>query len=231
MSIWPLGRPGHKPERNIKTDLQEVELGIIHWIDLDQDRYGWWTFVNAVMYFRVTWTAGNWLADKRLASQEEFWFLRKRVRCQFECNFRSLSQQICFHLTQIRIQWCFPVSVMMTSICTKAVRFLYRTTKSWYHQVSRPMFKYLWLLWTELLIVRISVKDNWQSNICEKNWDFDLTIYLSVDITFLSTMVAQCFSFPLSNSAVTVSILALTTNRTCYLLPSERLNTFCITLF
>ena len=117
MSIWPLGRPGNKRELNIKTDLQEDELGSIHWIDLDQDRYGRRTFVNAVMNFRDPWTAGNWLADNRLGSQERFCsleWLREWVRCQFECNFRSLTQQICFNLTQIRIHCCCSVSVVMT---------------------------------------------------------------------------------------------------------------------
>ena len=41
-------------------------------------------------------------------------------------------------------------------------------------------------------------------------------------------MVAHCFSFPLPNSAVTVLQFAVSTDCTCYLLPSDLLNTFCI---
>jgi hypothetical protein len=106
-----------------------------------------------------------------------------------------------------------------SSLCTSAVLFLYRMIESWCHHVPCPMYKYLLLFWTELLIGRISMKDYWMSNITEWKWHFDLTIYLSVHITFLSTVVAQCFSFLLSNSAVTVSMLALSTDCTvtCYL--------------
>ena len=49
----PLGRPRHRWEDNIKTDLQEVGRRGIDWIDLAQDRDRWRALVNAVMSFRV----------------------------------------------------------------------------------------------------------------------------------------------------------------------------------
>jgi hypothetical protein len=53
-------------------DLQEVGWGM-DWIELAQNRDRWWAVVNAVMKLRVTQNAGNsWLADKLLASQEDF---------------------------------------------------------------------------------------------------------------------------------------------------------------
>ena len=140
------------------------------------------------------------------------------VRCQFECSFRNVIKQNCFHLSQGTIHWCCSVSAKLTyhfpqmqcgffirwpnlditrclydplmlfceckvdlPLSTNAVRFLYQMTISWYIQVSIPMCKYLWILCTGLLVVIISVKDNWQSNIGEIKWDFDITIYLSVD--------------------------------------------------
>jgi len=49
----PLGRPRHRWEDNIKTDLQEVGIGSMDWIELAQDRDRWWAVVNAVMNLRV----------------------------------------------------------------------------------------------------------------------------------------------------------------------------------
>jgi hypothetical protein len=45
----PLGRPTHRWEDNIKMDLQEVGCEDMDWLELAQDRDGWWALVNAVM--------------------------------------------------------------------------------------------------------------------------------------------------------------------------------------
>jgi len=45
----PLGRLRRKWEDNIKMDLQEFGCGGMDWIELAQDRDGWWAVVNAVM--------------------------------------------------------------------------------------------------------------------------------------------------------------------------------------
>jgi hypothetical protein len=47
------GRPRHKWEDNIKMDLKEVGYEGVDWIQLAQDRYQWWAFVNMVMNLRV----------------------------------------------------------------------------------------------------------------------------------------------------------------------------------
>jgi hypothetical protein len=49
----PLGRPGLRRAYNNKMGLQEVKFGVMDWIDLSQNRDGWWAFVIAVMNFRV----------------------------------------------------------------------------------------------------------------------------------------------------------------------------------
>jgi hypothetical protein len=49
----PLGIPRFRWEDNIKTDVLEVGLGGMDWIDLTQDRDRWWAVVNAVMNLRV----------------------------------------------------------------------------------------------------------------------------------------------------------------------------------
>jgi hypothetical protein len=43
----PLGRP------NIKMDLLEIELNVVDWIGLAQDRYRWRALVNSVMNLGV----------------------------------------------------------------------------------------------------------------------------------------------------------------------------------
>jgi hypothetical protein len=48
----PFGRPRRRWEDNIKTDLQDVGWGM-KWIELVQDRDGWWDVVNAVVNLRV----------------------------------------------------------------------------------------------------------------------------------------------------------------------------------
>ena len=45
----PFGRPRHRWENNIKTDLQELGWGGMDWICLAQDRDKWRALVNAVM--------------------------------------------------------------------------------------------------------------------------------------------------------------------------------------
>jgi hypothetical protein len=49
----PLGRSRRKWIDNIKTDLLEIELSVVDWIGLDQDRHKWRALVNAVMNLRV----------------------------------------------------------------------------------------------------------------------------------------------------------------------------------
>jgi hypothetical protein len=42
----PLGRPRHKWIDIVKMDLSEIELSVVDWIDLSQDRYRWRALVN-----------------------------------------------------------------------------------------------------------------------------------------------------------------------------------------
>jgi hypothetical protein len=49
----PLGRPRRRWMDNIKTDLLQIGLSVVDWIDLAQDRYRWRALVNAVMNLRV----------------------------------------------------------------------------------------------------------------------------------------------------------------------------------
>jgi hypothetical protein len=49
----PLGRPRHMRIGNIKMDLLEIELSVVDWIGLAQDRYRWRALVNAVMNLQV----------------------------------------------------------------------------------------------------------------------------------------------------------------------------------
>jgi len=57
----PLGRSRRRWEDNIKMDLQEVECGVMDWIELAQDRGRWRALVNAVMHLLVPLNAGNFL--------------------------------------------------------------------------------------------------------------------------------------------------------------------------
>ena len=49
----PLGRPRRRWEDNIKMDLQEVGGSRGEWMELAQDRDGWWALVGTVRNFRV----------------------------------------------------------------------------------------------------------------------------------------------------------------------------------
>jgi hypothetical protein len=49
----PIGRPRHRWEDNIKTDLQEVGGGHGDWTELAQDRDRWRALVGMVRNFRV----------------------------------------------------------------------------------------------------------------------------------------------------------------------------------
>ena len=65
-----LGRPRCRWEDNIKMDLQEVECGVMDWIDLAQYRGRWRTLVNAGKNLRAPWIAGNLLTGWKLCSVE-----------------------------------------------------------------------------------------------------------------------------------------------------------------
>jgi hypothetical protein len=48
-----LGRPRHRWEDNLKTDLLEVGCGGLDWIKLSEDWDRWQALVNAVMFLWV----------------------------------------------------------------------------------------------------------------------------------------------------------------------------------
>jgi hypothetical protein len=48
-----LGRPRRRLEDNMKMDLQEVGGGRGDWMELAQDRDGWWALVGTVRTFWV----------------------------------------------------------------------------------------------------------------------------------------------------------------------------------
>jgi hypothetical protein len=50
----PCGRPRHRWENNIKTDLQDVDFGDMDWVDMAQDRDRWRELVNVVMNHLVS---------------------------------------------------------------------------------------------------------------------------------------------------------------------------------
>jgi hypothetical protein len=49
----PLGRPRHRWIYNIKIDLLEINLIVVDWINLAQDRYRWKALVSSIMNLRV----------------------------------------------------------------------------------------------------------------------------------------------------------------------------------
>jgi hypothetical protein len=48
-----LGRPGHRWEDNITTDVREIGWEDVAWIHLTQIRHQWWALVNTVMNLLV----------------------------------------------------------------------------------------------------------------------------------------------------------------------------------
>jgi hypothetical protein len=55
----PLGRPRHRWEDNIKTDLKERSFEAVDWIDLAQENDSWLALVDMVVNFRVLKNVGN----------------------------------------------------------------------------------------------------------------------------------------------------------------------------
>jgi hypothetical protein len=51
----PHGRPRHKWEANIRTDLREIGWEGVDWMHLAQDRDQWQAVVNTVMNLRVSY--------------------------------------------------------------------------------------------------------------------------------------------------------------------------------
>jgi hypothetical protein len=49
----PLGRPKRRWEDNIKMDFREIEIDVVNWFRLSQDRVRWGAFVNTVMNLRI----------------------------------------------------------------------------------------------------------------------------------------------------------------------------------
>jgi hypothetical protein len=49
----PLGRPRHRCEDNVKTDLKDIGCEVVDLIHVVQDRIHWRAIVNTVMKLRV----------------------------------------------------------------------------------------------------------------------------------------------------------------------------------
>jgi hypothetical protein len=49
----PLGRSRRRWEDNIKMNLQKIGGGRGDWMELAQDRHGWWALVSTVKNFRI----------------------------------------------------------------------------------------------------------------------------------------------------------------------------------
>jgi hypothetical protein len=59
----PLGRPRHRWEVNIKMDVREVEISVMDWINLTEDRYQWRALVNTGMKLRVPQNVEKFLSN------------------------------------------------------------------------------------------------------------------------------------------------------------------------
>jgi hypothetical protein len=110
---------------------------------------------------------------------------------QFEYNFRKNL----FHLPQCRIHLCCSFSGVMTlhfaqMQCCFFTRWPNLDVTSCLDLCTVSVVIVNWVL-----IVRISMKDNRQSNVSETKWGFDFTINLSPHTTFLPTTVTL-FQFP-----------------------------------
>jgi hypothetical protein len=55
----PLVEPRHKWEDNIKLYIKEIDLDVMDWINVAQDRDKWWHVVNMVMNLQVAQNAGS----------------------------------------------------------------------------------------------------------------------------------------------------------------------------
>jgi hypothetical protein len=58
-----LGRPRLGWEDNIKMDLQEVGCRGMDWVELAEDRDGWWALVNVVINLWVALDVRNFLSS------------------------------------------------------------------------------------------------------------------------------------------------------------------------
>jgi hypothetical protein len=60
----PLGRPRHRWDDNIKTDIREIRWGVLDWIYLVQDRDQWRAPVNTVMNLWAPKNVGKFLSNR-----------------------------------------------------------------------------------------------------------------------------------------------------------------------
>jgi hypothetical protein len=72
-----LGRPRHRWEDNIKTDLTEIGFEGVNWIHLAQDRYQWQALVSMVVNLWFPINLGNFLSGWTTAG-----FLRRTQLCE-----------------------------------------------------------------------------------------------------------------------------------------------------
>ena len=65
-----LENPGVDERIILRWIFRKWDVWGMDWIDLTQNRDRWRTLVNAVMKFRVPYSAGNFSSENRLASKE-----------------------------------------------------------------------------------------------------------------------------------------------------------------